>query len=208
MRDEEYVFYKDSAEKKRNGWGAHNMNRTGKGKVRFPSDNLTKKEREAMSGEVVSYDLGKPMTWKQFRGMPVDLQKTYFLNLREKYMGTENQIAAMFGVSHKTIVQTKAQFGIKTGKRGRVASDSRAIWQTFLDGGTTPTEIEPEKPPVEAEEAPKPASPAAESPEKPFSVLDGKITLYATAKELAQILTVLHGGARKKYTIAFSDAED
>ena len=54
MNDEKYVFINDCAEKKRTARGIHNKRtHAGKGgKVIFPSDYLTRKEREAMNGEV------------------------------------------------------------------------------------------------------------------------------------------------------------
>ena len=51
MNDAEYLFKQTSSERKRIGRGDYNKKRQGGKAIRFPSDHLTKKEIEAMSGE-------------------------------------------------------------------------------------------------------------------------------------------------------------
>ena len=63
MTDEKFVFVSDVAEKKRTARGSHNK-RTHCGRggtVRFPSDNMTRKELSKMNGEVKSYRMNDPM---------------------------------------------------------------------------------------------------------------------------------------------------
>lgn len=68
MTDAEYLFKLTERERKRNARGAKNKIKGGGGAVRLPSDNLTKKEREAMNGETVTY-LGIK-TWNRGRNLP------------------------------------------------------------------------------------------------------------------------------------------
>lgn len=91
MTDEKFLFVTDCADKKRTARGVNNKRtHTGKGgKVRFPSDNLTRKELNAMNGEVVSYKLNEPMTWAEFKALPDDIKKTYIKLLREKLLSKE-----------------------------------------------------------------------------------------------------------------------
>lgn len=72
VTDEKYLFLTDCAEKKRTAHSCHNRKtHAGKGgRVRLPHNNLTKKELEAMNGEVKSYRLNDPMTWREFSLLP------------------------------------------------------------------------------------------------------------------------------------------
>ena len=62
MTDERYTFITDVAEKKRTARGAFNKRtHNGKGgKVRFPSDYLSNKERNEMNGKVREYRMNSP----------------------------------------------------------------------------------------------------------------------------------------------------
>ena len=90
MNDEEYIFRETERERKRVARGSFNKVRGGGRHVRMPSDNLTKKEKEAMNGAVMSYDFSKVMEWKAFRKMPHDLQQQYLDTIVEKYNGVMN----------------------------------------------------------------------------------------------------------------------
>lgn len=87
MPDEQYVMISDSIEKKKIAHSSHNRKtHCGKGgRVKFPSDYLSKKELKAMNGEVKSYNLNRPMTWEEFRSMPQDLQIMYIKKLRNEF---------------------------------------------------------------------------------------------------------------------------
>ena len=104
MKDEEYLFFKDVSDKKRIAKGDYHKVRGGGRFVRFPSDNLTKKEREKMNGEVSVYNLGQPMEWAAFKSLSDDLACQYITGLRKRFTGlSDAQIALMMGVSGATI---------------------------------------------------------------------------------------------------------
>ncbi len=101
MTDEKYIYHKDIAEKKRTARGSFNrLSRTGKSRMKTPSDYLPKKERNKMNGEVKSYNLNAPMSWAEFRAMPKDIQAEYINGLIEKYSPTQTAVAKMLGVSY------------------------------------------------------------------------------------------------------------
>ena len=64
LPDEQYVMISDSIEKKKIARSSHNRKtHCGKsGRVKFPSDYLSKKELKAMNSDVKSYNLNRPMT--------------------------------------------------------------------------------------------------------------------------------------------------
>lgn len=103
--DEEYELRQDIRDKSITARSARRT-RTHCGKsgpVKFPSDFLSAKERKAMNGEVVSYDLSKPMSWERFKAMPRDLQINYIKMLRHRFEIPDTYIAEMFGTTRRTM---------------------------------------------------------------------------------------------------------
>lgn len=134
MNDAEYLFKLTERERKRNARGEKNKIKGGGGAVRLPSDNLTKKEREAMNGEIVTYKVHSPVKWPEFKRWPPDIQREYFKRLDTSYRPTAEMYADMFGVSKNTVSTLRASLGVKTGNRGRNLPDA-AGWQRFTSRG-------------------------------------------------------------------------
>ena len=105
MTDEKYEFIQDCKDKKITARSARNKKtHTGKsGRVRLPSDNLTKKELEAMNGECVSYRMNDPITWDEFRTWPKEHQETYIKLLKQKFGASLSAISEMMGVHRVTL---------------------------------------------------------------------------------------------------------
>ncbi len=169
MRDEEFVFVSDVREKKRIAHGAHNK-RTHCGKggaVKFPSDYLSRKELNAMNGEVKSYNINNPMKWKEFKALPDDIKIVYIKALREKFNVPDTRIAEeMMGISRKYVAYEISRLGIGIGKGKRKSFDAKG-WYAWLNGNQNAEEIPVEEVVPEAvvpvveeritEEAPVPA---------------------------------------------------
>lgn len=156
MTDEKFVYLSDVAEKKRIGWGAANKRtHTGKGgKVKFPSDGLSRKEIRAMSGECKSYKLNEPMTWAEFKKMPNDIRVMYITSLRNKYGVYDQDIANMMGVKPKTFTEMMRSMGI--GSKHRHCKPNYDGWNKWLHGIKDDSPAEPqetENKPVEVVEA-------------------------------------------------------
>ena len=122
MSDEEFVLRKDCQEK---AITARSAKRTrphcGKGgRVKLHSDYLTKKERDAMNGEVKSYRLNDPMTWKEFRDMPDDLQVCYIKALRKKYNVSDKALSHAMGVTQQTFCKEIRKLGVALGRSAGV----------------------------------------------------------------------------------------
>lgn len=116
--EEEKDFHEDTRDKKRIAASSHKQrSHCGKGgRVRFPSDNLTKKELREMSGECVSYNLKKPMDWATFKRMPEDLQKEYVRWLRARFGCNNAAIADMLGTGRKNFQTFIGKLGLCQGK--------------------------------------------------------------------------------------------
>lgn len=205
MTDEKFLFVTDCADKKRTARGIYNKRtHTGKGgKVRFPSDNLTRKELDAMNGEVVSYKLNEPMTWAEFKALPDDIKKTYIKLLREKFDVPDSRIAAMLKIDRHYFYDKTAELGLSIGEhRGRSRPWDEAGWNTFINkaapvpveiAAEIPVEDEPEEEtPVVAIRAEKPKAVACSFGEIPEA---GSLTFTGNVADILKTVgLVLSGG--------------
>ena len=118
MPDEQYVMISDSIEKKKIAHSSHNRKtHCGKGgRVKFPSDYLSKKELKAMNGDVKSYSLNKPMTWKEFRSMPQDLQIMYIKKLRNEFGVPDSVLCKTMGVCRSSFSKAMKDLNLSLGK--------------------------------------------------------------------------------------------
>lgn len=141
MTDEKYTFITDVAEKKRTARGAFNKRtHNGKGgKVRFPSDYLSNKERNKMNGEVREYRMNSPITYAEFKKYPDDLKKKYIQRLRDMFDVTDKDIAAMMGVNVKTLATALAKIDASCGRRGKRKADYVAFENWKRDNGSAPS---------------------------------------------------------------------
>ena len=151
MKDEEYLFQTDCREKKNVANSArYRRGHTGRGgKVRFPSDSLTKKEKEAMNGECKSYKLNEPMKWAEFKAMPLDIQELYLRLLRTTYSVPWTEIESMFGVARCVVTRHMKSRGIEIGGKLMWNSSQKEKWFAFLNGVPhSPVETQAEEIPV------------------------------------------------------------
>lgn len=118
LPDEQWIMIKDSIDKKNVARSSHNKrSHCGKGgSVKFPSDYMTKKELKAMNGEVKSYRLNVPMTWKEFKKLPDDIKIAYIKNLREKYAVPNKALAEAMHVNSSNFSKRLRDLGLGVGK--------------------------------------------------------------------------------------------
>lgn len=144
LSDEQYFLMEDTKEKSITARSAR-YTRTHNGKggaVKFPSDNLTKKELAAMSGECKSYRLNSPMKWDEFKSMPDDLRVIYIKALREKYNVSDKDIAQyVLGVSSQIFGKWIRSAGLG---RGKTAGGPHRVWdkEGFMTWASSGTKID------------------------------------------------------------------
>ena len=137
LPDEQYVMISDSIEKKKIARSSHNRKtHCGKGgHVKFPSDYLSKKELKAMNGVVKSYNLNKPMTWKEFRSMPQDLQIMYIKKLRNEFGVPDIVLGKAMGICKssfsKAMNDLNLSLGRSAGAKGKQWLDSEKNFKFF-----------------------------------------------------------------------------
>ena len=141
MTDEKYTFITDVAEKKRTARGAFNKRtHNGKGgKVRFPSDYLSNKERNKMNGEIREYRMNSPITYAEFKKYPDDLKKKYIQRLRDMFDVSDKDIAEMMGVNVKTLATALAKIDARGGRRGKRKADYVAFENWKRNNGAVPS---------------------------------------------------------------------
>lgn len=127
MNDAEYIFRTDCAEKKRAGHGAQHKVRSGGRRVMMPSDHLTRKEKEKLNGECMSYDMSKPVEWAVFRSWPVDIQREFLDKLYHDYGFTQTMLGKVFGISQTTVKDTMRLLGVKPRKKGGLPTSNEVI---------------------------------------------------------------------------------
>ncbi len=142
MKDEEFVYKSDVRDKAITARSARKTRtHCGKGgRVRFPSDNLSKKELQKMNGEVKSYRLNSPMNWAEFKSMPDDLKVVYIQALRNKYDVSNKHLSIALGWPHASLDKVVKKLGLNTGKRGNYAWDKEGFyaWASGVNKLSTP----------------------------------------------------------------------
>lgn len=120
-------FDKDIREKKQIGNSARHKVVSGGRRVGFPSDGLTKKEREALNSEVRSWNTKRVMPWGTYKQMPGDLQKEYLTNMRG-CGATAAWLAAAMGVNLETVRQAGKRHGVAFQRGAETGYCGSGIW--------------------------------------------------------------------------------
>lgn len=95
-------FNYDCMQKKRIARGAFAHISRKRGGCSLPSDTLTEKQRKEKNGEVKSYNITRPMPWREFKPMPEDLKREFFRNM-QSFGGTAKWLAEEMNVCDATI---------------------------------------------------------------------------------------------------------
>ena len=143
MTDERYTFVDDVREKKRTARGYYNKVRKG-GRMKLPYDYLTAKEKKSLNGEVTTYSMNERIPWKQFKFMPVDIQREYIDKLIANGGGFLD-ICEYLGVGQDTFAAWCKAHGVKF-KRGHRSDTDKAKWASFINPEPKP-ELKPEAQP-------------------------------------------------------------
>ena len=209
MKDEEYLFHSDCREKKniaRSARCARTHNGKG-GRVKFPSDYLTKKELNAMNGEMKSYRLNDPMSWGEFKAMPDDLKITYIKALRETYNAPDLHIARMMGTNTCTFSNEMGRLGLRGGKvrKSNTPWDKDGFYAWYAGSPATAVDdpvVEPEPVVEVVEPIPVPVKCQRAIPDT------GKMTFTGNVVQIAEALVNLLGDANVLIGITWDVLEE
>lgn len=147
--DEQYEMILDCREKKSTAASAF-KHRTHCGKgggVKLPFDYMSAKEIKSMNGECVSYRMSDPITWEEFKTWPEEHQKTYIIQVREKFKVPGTALAKAMGTDEHRLRQYIKCLGLNQGKECGGASchwhdsdDATRFW-AWWKGEEVPSEI-------------------------------------------------------------------
>ena len=169
MKAETYAFISDVKEKKVTARSArHTRTHCGKGgRVRLPSDNLSKKELKKMSGECKSFRLNDPMTREELLAMPDDLKIAYIKAIRNKYGTPDSHLAKALGFTQQRFAKLVNRLGISRGKAagGHFKWDKEGFFAWWYGVEKLPTPVPEEHTEVPVIEEVPIEEPSQEEPE-------------------------------------------
>ena len=131
-------FDYDVMQKKRIARGAfHKVNGSKSKGCRLPYENLTKKEREALNGEIKTVSMMQPIAWELFTNLPKDLQEEYLdTQVRRFGVGLRTIGQDMFGLGNSTLNQYVQRHGLHVipAPNGQTPKAAKENWKRWLDG--------------------------------------------------------------------------
>lgn len=181
----------------------HRKNGSKSKKCSLPSDGMSQKEWKERNGEVMSYNLTKPMSYEKWKSLPRDIQQLYICTLQDLYDASVNGIAKMFGITSGALWGYVKRHGIVINAEMRKRTkEQMAKWERFMQGDTDePTQETTPPQATEGAELHGPIVPSfkaqgtAEPPRKPGMALDsftlqfsGEFDPDAIRNSLAMIL--------------------
>jgi len=131
-------FYEDVLQRKRLAQNAkYRKGARGGRTCRLSTDRLTEKQWKGLNGEVMSYDLNKPMSWRYFKAASIHIQSEYLRHLIEKYKVNASSLAQMFWVSPTTVRKhiDVNQIGVSFRVGCCMTAKEREAWERFISKG-------------------------------------------------------------------------
>ena len=215
MTDERFVYISDIKDKKRTARGAFNK-RTHAGKggaVKLPSDFMSRKEIKAMNGECKTYNIKKPMIYREFKALPKDLQIAYVKWLRDEFGVSDAEIARMLGTPKNTLCERFKKLGLGRGKNCDRLEFQEGDWHAWLYGDTeyvadTGVEKKAEEPVIDygEENVYTPMSAVKEElhkPERQITPCVGSLTFSGNVSEALQTVIKLLGDENYEITLSW-----
>jgi len=102
----------------------------------LPHEYMSKKEIQAMNGELSTIQMNSPMSWERFKTLPPDLQREYLQKQMDRFGVGLNAIGVdMFGLGRNRLGNwTKTRnmkFDLRTG--GRTSNAALQSWRRWLN---------------------------------------------------------------------------
>lgn len=202
MTDERYVYVQDIREKKSAGYGAfHKKNGSKSKKCNFPSDYLSRKEKNKMNGSIITLNLSKFYTWDEFKNMSPDFQVEYLQYIADKYKaGNETIAIEVFGITGPSLrtylvkhgIDKKIEFkAVRGSKVNRLHLHEAVKKQRQGD--------EPEEQPVQEEETPPQET--VEEQKNVSTVLKSTIEMTEFDMNMIELMKKMYVGSSVRVTI-------
>ena len=137
MRDETYTFIERQRELKSVARCAkYRVNGAHSKKCTLSHERMTPAQLRKENGPVNTYTMNAPHTYKELKAWPDNLRSEYLTKLKTTYAPTYNQLSAMLGVSHNTVVQLLRKAGLTDSsrdhkRRGLQSPEHLVAWLAF-----------------------------------------------------------------------------
>lgn len=129
-------FDYDAMQKKRIASGDRHRKRGSKSKYcGLPSDHMTQAQWKKRNGEVKTMNLGKPMSWKEFKALPDDLAREYVQKCCDEFSMTIVAFADLFQVHRVTVLNRFDEIGVDRtlfAKGHRQTKDQKARFKAWV----------------------------------------------------------------------------
>lgn len=111
-------------------------------KVPMRTDYMTPAQLRKENGPVMTYNMNAPITMRDLRTWPIDLQREYMRRIDDRFHVPEPYIAVMLGVTATTLSQYRTSIGVPAGvKRPKPSAEVQALWDAFVGGERAQEEV-------------------------------------------------------------------
>lgn len=131
----DWMLNEEVRAKKSTANGARHRKRGSKSKkCNLSTDGMTRKQWLERCGEIMTYNMNKPMVWDEFIKLPTHIQKEYLTGLVEKYSATASDLGKMFGANPREVSSfcKQDEIGIHFSPGKRMNKEQREAFEAFL----------------------------------------------------------------------------
>lgn len=141
MNDIEYLYRQDIREKKAAGRGAFSKKSGARTKyVSLTQDRLTSAQLKRRNSPVYTYNITTCIhSWKEFKSMPSDLQRTYITNVLATFNPSLAALGLTMNVSGETLRQYLKAQGIELNLKRGGRKREHPSWNAFTCDNVTTT---------------------------------------------------------------------
>ena len=173
-------------------------------KCTLPSDSLTAAERKKLNGECKVYDWSKPISWKEFKKYPHDIQEECLLHFAEKWGCSSGMFVEMVGTQKSTWGSYQNNNDLSGILLRGATNSARAAFKewldSFRDGESKP---KAEAAPVEVKTVEKEVLKIQTLPLFVHTLNKGNFTMSGIGNEIAQTLSSIFQNARVEMRVDF-----
>lgn len=206
MTDVLYVYNQDIKEKKSAGYGAfHKKNGSKSKKCNFPSDYLSRKEKNKMNGTVSTLNLGRFYTWEEFKKFSTDFQVEYLQSLADNYtVGVDAIAGEVFGITGQSMKQYLVNHGVDGKVQFKGVRGSR-VKRMYLHEAVRKQrqedEPKPEEQPVQEETKATQETVEVKEEKKISTVLRSTIEMSGFDMNMIELMKSMYGDSEIRVTI-------
>lgn len=104
-------------------------------KVPMRTDYMTPAQLRKENGPVMTYNMNAPITMRDLRTWPLDLQREYMRRIDERFPVPGAYIADMLGVAVTSLSRYRTRIGVPAGvRRPKPSAEVQALWDAFIGG--------------------------------------------------------------------------